>query len=160
MINRFLLLSLFMAVAACESATETQEEFVLSFSLAPADTIMDGDTVVFTRGQLGAFKDLRPIVAKSSTGQIILTGSFVAFCSNSDPEGSMDRSPDGVSLVIAFPPDGMDYCAEVPQPFTYMARISQVPAGLHHIIVKHEGDVLWGESPELEVVLDERIQVP
>jgi hypothetical protein len=114
--KRMSLLLLILA-AACGSGTDPEPAFSLSFNVAPADTIVDGDSVIFTRAQLGVLDDLRPIDAEVAVGTIRILGSYVAPCSGPQPSADVSRSGNSVALRVDFrPAEGT--CADVVQPWT------------------------------------------
>lgn len=144
-----------LGMTACSNGAGPEPEFQLSFDLAPADTIIAGDSVIFTWGQVGILRDLRPVVASAGAGEIRVLGSFVSSCSGPLPASSTERTPDGVTLQISFPPPGHHTCTSMPQPFTYEARFLRVPPGTHRVRVRHLGDYLRPDG----IVLEERVQV-
>jgi hypothetical protein len=145
-----------LGFAACGIGTEPESEFALSFNLIPADTIMEGDTVIFTRGELNRLRDLRPVsVSATGGGAIRVLGSFVTGCSGPLPEASVERQPDRVILKISFPPEGPLTCADMPAPYTYEARFTRVPSGGHRLVVQHFGDYLRPDG----TVFEEQVQV-
>jgi hypothetical protein len=141
--------------AACGNGTGPESEFQLNFNVVPADTIMEGDTVIFTRGQLGTLRDSRPVTASAAEGIIRVRGSFVTSCSGPLPVASMERNPDGVALRISFPPSGNHTCASTTQPYIYEARFTRVPVGEYRVLVQHFGDYLRQDG----TVLEEQVQV-
>lgn len=150
-----LALLLLVLAAACGSGTEPDTQFLLSFNVVPADTIMEGDTVIFTREAYGRFQDLRPITAAGEPSKIVVLGSFVSSC-NAPPLGSSQRSVDELVLTISFPPSDLIGCASVPGPYTYEARFTQVPPGSYRLVVQHQGDQLRADG----VVFEQQVEVP
>ena len=150
------LATLALGVAACGSGTEPEREFGLSFNLVPADTIMEGDTVVFTREDYHAISRMRPLtVATEPGGTFRVLGSFVTGCSGPLPEASAERSPTGVILTISFPPKRKFTCLEMPRPYTYEARFTQVERGTYALTIEHIGDYIREDG----VVLEQQVEV-
>lgn len=152
-----LIFTLVLGIAAC--TTEPDPEFMLNFSVAELDSaVVEGDTVIFTPENLDfeEFRNWRPITASVTSGSIRVLGSYVAPCANGIPEATMERQPDGVALIVSWPPPGHDVCATLIAPYTYEARFTQVPSGTYHLSVEHAGDALWGDGK----VLEQQVIVP
>lgn len=144
-----------LGLGACGGAIEPDSRFQLNFNVALADTIMEGDTVIFTREDYDRLNDLRPITAAGETGRIRVFGSFVSSCL-APPVANSERTRDEVTLTISFPSPGLQGCASAPGPYTYEARFTRVPAGSYRLVVRHKGDQLRADG----LVLEQQAEVP
>ena len=148
------LVTLALGVAACGNGTEPEREFGLSFNIVPADTIVEGDTVIFTRGQLGALPELRPIRVEAREGMIHVFGSYATPCTDPAPTAELERSGDMIALIVVFQP--AEVCATAPRGWTYVAHFTSVPTGTYQLQIKHYEDQLRPDG----VILEQQVQVP
>ena len=145
-------------LTACGTGTGPSNEFVLNFSTAPIENIVvGGDTIIFTPESANVVREtLGPVRAEADEGVIRVFGSFVQGCPQGQPMlATMDRRPEGVVLVISSETDAPT-CRDLPVPYTYEARFTRVPSGVHTVAVERLGDVLWGDG----LVMEQQVEVP
>lgn len=162
--KRLLPVLLVLAAAACNAGTEPESQITLNFNAVPVDTLMAGDTVVFTRGQIGLDEidrlvTLHPVIASTAPGTIRVTGAFVTGSAcGTGPTATVERQPDGVVLrvsgAVELKPNQI--CFLVPQPYTYEARLTEVPTGNYRVTVRHVEDYIRSDT----LVLEQQVQVP
>lgn len=137
-------------------------EIAVNFSTQTIEgdtAVINGDTVIFRpadRGSGYTHQNLPPISVDGTQGMVIVQGYFLAPVSGQRLEVEVSRSGNRIELRIA---PVMINGPDMPQPYTYEAKLSRVEAGSYRIVVVHIGDTLRENTGQPVIVADQEVQV-